>query len=274
MRLCGKHPRSILVGVTAAAPPSRIVSLVPSMTESVCRLGAGQRLVGVTRYCEEPAAELRHLPRVGGTKNPKLEAIAALRPDLVLVNTEENHPEHIAWLRERMPVLEHCPRTVVQATQALRGLAEVLQAMEEARPNLLRIEAQIARAEAESLERAPVRVFYAVWMKPWMGANADTYIHDVLRLSGAVNVCAGLAERYPEVTPAAVRERGVEAVLLPSEPYPFGERDRERALAEGWFGEGVPVLLCDGRDFCWHGVRTADGLGNAMDLLLPLRRAR
>jgi hypothetical protein len=106
--------------VAAAESPRRIVSLVPSMTESVCRLGAADRLVGVTRYCVEPADELRAVARVGGTKNPKLEAIAALEPDLVLVNTEENRSEDVAWLRARMPVLEHCPRTVVEAAAALR----------------------------------------------------------------------------------------------------------------------------------------------------------
>ena len=101
----------------------RIASLVPSMTESVCVLGARDRLVAVTRYCVEPEAELRDVPRVGGTKNPKLEKIAALDPDLVVVNTEENRLEDIAWLRERFCVLEHVPRTVGEAAEALRELA-------------------------------------------------------------------------------------------------------------------------------------------------------
>lgn len=250
----------------------RLVSLVPSMTETACLLGAAERLVGVTRYCEEPADALAAVPRVGGTKNPNLEKIAALAPDLVLVNTEENRGEDIEWLRARLPVLEQAPTTVAAAGAAVRELAVVLGDPEAATPFLLRIEAQLARADVLGLGRRPVPVFYAIWRKPWMGVNRTTYIHDVLTRAGAANVCADLSGRYPEVTPAAVRERGVELVLLSSEPFPFGDRERREALAEGLFGAEVPVLLCDGRDFCWHGARTADGLGRAVDLLRPFRR--
>lgn len=244
------------------------------MTETVCRLGATDRLVGATRYCVEPAADLASVPRVGGTKNPNLEKVASLSPDLVLVNSEENRAEDIAWLRQRFAVLEHCPRTVVAAAGAVRDLARALDLLPAAQPFLLRIEAQIARAQVVAVARAPVRVFYAIWKKPWMGANRDTYIHDVLTRAGGDNVCAGLPDRYPEVTPSQVREAGVELVLLPSEPYEFGVADQAEVAAAGLFGADVPVVLCDGRDFCWHGARTADGLGNALALLKAYRTRR
>jgi ABC-type Fe3+-hydroxamate transport system substrate-binding protein len=259
--------------MNGGAEVRRVVSLVPSMTETVCLLGAQQRLVAVTRFCTEPEGALRDVPRVGGTKNPKLEKIALLQPDLVLVNGEENRAEDIAWLRARVPVLQHEPRSVTEAASAIRDVARALGLAQEAVPWLVRIEAQVTRARVEQLSLGEVRVFYAIWKKPWMGVNRDTYIHDVLSRAGAVNVCAEEGARYPEVKPEELRERGVQLVLLSSEPFPFTEADRVEVETAKAFGT-APVLLCDGRDFCWHGVRTADGLGRALDLLQPFRPPR
>lgn len=252
----------------------RIVSLVPSTTETVCRLDAADQLVGVTRFCVEPAAALQALPRVGGTKNPDLEAIAALRPDLVLVNAEENRAEHIAWLRARLPVLEQTPRSVVEAAAAVRELAQALDRLAAAQPILLAIEAQLAAAAVHDLQRRPVAVFYAIWQQPWMSVNADTYIHDLLRRAGGRNVCAAATERYPRFEPEDLAALQPELVLLSSEPFPFEDPHRAELLQQRPFGVELPVLLCDGRDFCWHGARTADGLGRALQLLLPFRRRR
>jgi ABC-type Fe3+-hydroxamate transport system substrate-binding protein len=252
----------------------RVVSLVPSMTETVCALGAAERLVGITRYCCEPAAALASVPQVGGTKNPSRDKIAALVPDLVIVNGEENRSEDIDWLAAHFPVLQHQPRSVPQAAAAVRDLAIRLDRREAVQPILLRIEAQIAAAEVAGLQRGRRRIFYAIWKKPWMGANADTYIHDVLTRAGGENVCAGAPDRYPRVDLAELRDRGVDAVLLPTEPYVFTDNDRAELIASGAFGAGVQVLLCDGRDFCWHGAHTAEGLGNAVRLLQGLRAVR
>jgi ABC-type Fe3+-hydroxamate transport system substrate-binding protein len=243
------------------------------MTETICVLGAAARLVGCTDWCKEPADALGGVTRLGGTKNPRLERAVSLAPDLVVVNGEENRAEDIAWLRARCPVLEHMPRNVIDAAAALRDLGVRLEALELAEPLLLQIEAGIARAEVEALAREPVRVFYAIWKKPWMSINADTYIHDVLQRAGAINVCAGFDNRYPVVEPAVVAA-DVEVVLLSSEPWDFGAADRDEILAAKLFGERARVVLCDGRDFCWHGARTAAGLGRAVDLLLPFRRRR
>jgi ABC-type Fe3+-hydroxamate transport system substrate-binding protein len=247
----------------------RIVSLVPSTTESVCALGAAARLVGCTRYCIEPAAELAAVPRVGGTKNPSRERIAALAPDLVLGNAEENRAEDLQWLRERFPLLVHTPTTVVEAAAALRELAAALGVSEALVPFLLRIEAQLAAAAAANLGQPPVRVFYAVWAKPWMGVARGTFVHDVLRCLGATNVTADASSRYPEVDPATLAGR-TDLVLLPDEPWEFGDADVAELTAAATFGR-ARLLRCSGRDFCWHGTAMADGLGRAAALL---QRAR
>lgn len=249
---------------------SRIVSLVPSTTESVCELGAGDRLVGCTRYCTEPAAQLGAVARIGGTKNPSLERIAALRPDLVLGNAEENRVEDLSWLQERFPVLVQTPCTVVEAAHGLRELADRLGAREALTPHLLRIEAQLAAAAVATLGRRPLRVFYAIWAKPWMSINRTTFIHDVLRVAGADNVCADEATRYPEVTPDLVQSRGPAAVLLPDEPWEFGPEALEELTREARFGR-ARLTLCSGRDFCWHGIHLADGIGRAVELVERLR---
>lgn len=252
--------------------PVRIVSLVPSSTESVCVLGRGDRLVGCTRYCEEPAAELAAVARVGGTKNPAREVIAGLCPDLILANAEENRPEDIAWLAERARVLVQTPRTVVEAARHLRELAQVLGAEDAVQPFLLRIEARIAAAQVAAVKATPLAVFYPIWRKPWMTVNGDTFVHDVLRVVGLRNIAAAAPTRYPEIDLEQVRSHRPDAVLLPSEPWAFVPNDREDLAREGVFGTSV-VELCDGRDFCWHGVRIADGIGRALDLAARLRRA-
>jgi len=252
-------------------PARRIVSLVPSTTETVCVLGAGDRLVGCTRYCEEPAAELVGVPRIGGTKNPKLEAIAALRPDLVLVNGEENRREDIDWLEGRFTVLELTPRTVIEAGHAVRRLGTFLGEEEGTHAILLAIEAQLARAEVELLSAQRLRVVYPIWRKPWMGVGEGTYIHDVLTCAGAENATAQLGGRYPELREEALVELAPDLVLLPSEPWEFDAAQRDELVANGLFGRGVPVELVDGRDFCWHGARTPEGLGRAVDLLARFR---
>lgn len=247
----------------AIGSAQRIVSLVPSTTESVCALGALDRVVACTRYCTEPEPSLRHVTRVGGTKNPDRQAIASLDPDLLLVNAEENRPEDVEWLSARFPTLVQTPRSVVEAGNDLRVLATRLGLLEQAEPFLLRIEAQIAAAEVAALTRPPLQVYYAIWSIPWMTINRDTFIHDVLRLCGATCVAADDPARYPHMDPIEAVVRGVDLVLLASEPWEFDEAQRQQIADAKLFGD-AKVALCDGRDFCWHGVRMADGLGRAL----------
>ncbi len=255
-----------------ADPARRVISLVPSLTETVCELGVSGRLVAVTRFCTEPEEELRFVPRVGGTKNPDLEQIASFEPDLVLVNGEENRAEDISWLRDRFDVFESMPRTVPEAASAVREVGFRLGVFEETEALLLEIEAQIARAEVLSLGRSPVRVFYPIWRQPWIGVNRDTYVHDVLARAGAHNVCGHREARYPVIPQTELRNLKPDLVLLPSEPFAFNAEHRRQILRDRVFGPDVPVLMVDGRAFCWHGSRTGRGLGNVTNLLRPFRR--
>ena len=250
----------------------RVVSLVPSLTETICDLGVSGRLVGISRYCLEPIEHLRFVTRVGGTKNPSLERIASLDPDLILVNSEENREEDIAWMKERFETFECMPKTVVEASDAVRDLGDRLGLDSEAHAILLEIEANLLRADVMSLDRGFVRVFYPIWKQPWIGVNRDTYISDVLTRAGAVNVCGQRESRYPVVPQQAVIDLRPDLVLLPSEPFAFSPEHRRQLLDKAVFGKNVPILMVDGKNFCWHGSRSGRGFGAVIDLLAPFRK--
>lgn len=253
------------------AEVSRIVSLVPSLTRTVCDLGFGDSLVGVTRYCVEPADELEGVERIGGTKNPKLDEIAGLEPDLVLVNSEENRQKDIAWLGERFEVYETMPRSILDVTDLLRGLGQRIDCRDEAEAFILQIQVQLTRIEVEGHERRRIQVFAPIWKSPWMSFNQDTYLHDLLATVGADNVCADMEGRYPVISDDAIHDLKPELVLLLSEPFEFGISHQSEILRSRLF-PGCQVLLVDGRDYTWHGSMTGEALGRIHDFLLGHRR--
>ncbi|HYZ90572.1 MAG TPA: helical backbone metal receptor, partial [Myxococcales bacterium] len=193
-------------------PPRRIVSLVPSDTLNVFALGAGDRLVGRTRYCVSPG-EAQGIPVVGGTKDVDVEAVARLEPDLVLVNQEENSRLHVERLAQlQLPVFVAFPRRVAEGLAHLARLARIL-GVEDGSRELLRRGLAALRA-LESDPRPAVPAFVPIWMEPLMTINQDTFIHDALALAGGRNVFANRERRYP-----------LQADLGGAEPRPAGERD-------------------------------------------------
>jgi ABC-type Fe3+-hydroxamate transport system substrate-binding protein len=260
--------------VELAAPPARVVSLVPSWTETLFALGVGPRVAGVTRFCVEPAAEVATLAKVGGTKNPDLGAIMRLSPDLVIANAEENRREDIDRLREYgIPVFVTYPRTVPGAVESVLRLGSVLGA-EHAAAGLTR-EIVMAVSEIEAglgvWMKLRLRVFCPVWKNPWMTFNADTYAHDVLRMLGFRNIFAAAGERYPRVTLQQALEERPDVVLLPDEPYLFTDddvREMKEALPAAL---GRRVLLINGRDLHWYGAHMVRGLRALNQLLARVR---
>ncbi len=251
-------------------PPRRIVSLVPSTTETLCALGLAGALVGVTVYCREPREALAGTTRIGGEKDPDLERIRDLRPDLVVANVEENVAAHVAQLRAwGLPVWVTYPRTVADGIRLIRELGEVTGTQERAEELARPLEALHARASAAAATRPPVRAFYAIWRDPYMTINADTYIHDMLRVCGAANVFADRPERYPTVTLEEVAARAPEIILLPDEPFRF----RRVHLADFARYPEVPAVragrlhLVDGKPFSWHGPRIGEALRTLPALL-------
>lgn len=256
--------------LSLAAPPQRIVSLVPSVTELLCDLGVGDRLVGVTRFCAEPAAVVAGLPRLGGTKTADCGRLQALRPDLVIMNSEENARAHFdALVAAGLAVFVSFPTSVAAAGQGVGRLGAAVAA--DGRADILARRIAVAAEALRPLPAARQRVFCPIWRKPWMSFNADTYCHDLLSVAGGDNVCAGSAARYPRVDLAAVAAADPQVILLPDEPYPFAPRHLAalEPLRATTALRRRQVHLVDGRALSWYGSRTPAALALFFRLLQP-----
>lgn len=258
--------------VVLARAPRRVVSLVPSDTYSVIALGALDRLVGRTSYCDSPEAAA--VATVGGTKDVDVDAVLALGPDLVIANQEENTRGALEALAHRVPVLVSLPRRVEQGIAHLARLARLLEVADrEPARSLMRRGYALRGATATG-----PRAFVPIWMDPLMTFNADTFGSDVLARIGVANAfgdrlrlyplaadlgktaprdAAGRDVRYPRVTLAEVAARRPELVVLPDEPHAFTAAD-EAALAGAL--PGVRIVRVSGKDLFWYGAWTIDAL--------------
>ncbi len=253
-------------------PPQRIVSLVPSDTHSLISLGATQRLVGRTTYCESP--EAAHVSTVGGTKNVDVEAVFALAPHLVIANQEENTRATLEALAARVPVLVSLPRRVPDGIAHLARLARIL-GVGDREPARSLIKRGYQLAGSRQVAR---RAFVPIWMDPLMTLNADTFGSDVLAHVGIGNsfgdrqrlypLAADLGKgeaveatgrdvRYPRVTLDEVRQRGADLVVLPDEPHAFSAADEATLRAAL---PSVPVIRVSGKDLFWYGAWTIEAL--------------
>jgi ABC-type Fe3+-hydroxamate transport system substrate-binding protein len=224
----------------------RIVSLVPSITETL--LAWGVTPVAVTRFCEQP-----ELLSVGGTKDPDLDAIGRLRPDLVVVNDEENRRADVdALVAAGWAVHVVHIESVAGVAPALEGLAARLGVRGE-------IEAPVL---PPPLRR---RAFVPIWRRPWMTMNRATYGSSLLQALGVENVFADDGDRYPTVTLEEAAARRADVVLAPSEPYPFAARHQPE------LERVAPVRLVDGRDLFWWGTRTPAAVARLASALGALR---
>lgn len=227
----------------------RIVSLCPSTTETLVELGLAELLVGVTRFCIHPHDVVSRLTKVGGTKNPDLDAIRGLAPDLVLMNAEENRREDHDALVATLRVDVTHPRRVDEVPALLRHFGELTGARGRAEEHATALEAALGALRPA---RAPWRFLYLIWRQPWMAAGRETYIDDLLARGGGVNVVA--ARDYPAVELADVDP---DVVLLPDEPYPFADKHVPEIRAQL---PRADVELISGDDACWHGVRSIRGV--------------
>lgn len=249
--------------------PERIVSLVPSLTESLFALNLGNRVIGVTKYCVHPATHVATLTRIGGTKNPDVQQIVDLKPDVVLANREENRREDVEALHSAgVPVWVTYPRTVADVFNILWTIMEMFgETSMVPRVRLIEQTYDLVAGVSRAIEHPP-RVFVPIWKQPMMTMNADTYMHDLLRVCGGENVFSGHEQRYPTVTMEEVEEKQPDVILLPGEPYAFTEADSQMFNALD-----VPAVanqrirLVDGSLLTWHGIRLAYALDTLPGLL-------
>jgi ABC-type Fe3+-hydroxamate transport system substrate-binding protein len=236
----------------------RVISLCPSLTETVFCLGRGHLLVGRTKFCVQPEGAVNAVERVGGTKNPKLERIVALAPDLVLMNEEENRREDAEALAAHgVAVLSTFARDVAGAAATVVEIGAAIGAAAAGQSLAAAITQRAAAVAARARARPPRGFLYLIWQKPWMAVAPGTYIDGLLQLAGGVNVISDPATRYPEVDQALLAQ--AELILLSSEPFPFAAKHRAEMIEQTQLPE-QRFRLVDGQLLSWHGARTLQGL--------------
>jgi len=240
--------------------PERIVSLVPSITETLIELGAGNRVVGITNYCIHPARAVEFIPRLGGPKSISIDKIHALQPDLIITDKEENRETNIEPLRGKYPMFVTYVRTVEHAVKMVSDLGLLTRTAPKAAEIVDTIRQLVATADP-SVVSAPLSTACFIWSDPWIAVGPDSYPGDLLEKFGFRNVFTREDGRYPETDLDDIAELGTDAILLLSERYAFGEPERKEI--DTFFsanGRRPKVLIVDGSFLTWFGYRTIQGL--------------
>lgn len=278
--------------------PQRVVSLVPSMTDSLLDLGVGASLVGVTDYCRLPDDLASTVVRVGGTRTADVDLVRSLAPEVVFANQEENERALVEGLEQAgVRVWVTFPRSVRGAMDVLWKLLDLYR-LPQAVPRLQLLEATLEWTERASAEVQRPRLFCPIWYAQasgdepyWMTFNQGTYAHDLLWSCGGANAFggrerrypleadlghsaaeepAGRDTRYPCLPLAEIQAADPEVILLPDEPYPFDAEHEallRRALAESPAVRNGRVHRVDGTLLTWHGTRLGRALGELPGLL-------
>ncbi len=229
-------------------PPQRIVSLVPSQTELLYDLGLSEEVVGITKFCVHPNVWFRNKKRIGGTKTVHIDQVNDLQPDLIIANKEENTKEQIEKLAQHFPVWISDIKTIGQGLQMICEVGDLTGKMIPA--------LQLCNEISTGFLSLPkggkaMKVAYFIWRDPWMCAGGDTFISDVIKRMGWINVL-GDKNRYPETALIDLVTLKPEVILLSSEPYPFKEQHIAEIKA---ILPRAEVRLVDGEMFSWYGSR-------------------
>jgi len=227
--------------------PRRIISLCPSITETLFELGAGKQVAGLTSYCIHPYKKTKKKTKIGGPRNPDIPGILDLDPDLVITSREENRQEDVDILRKKLPVITFDVKSIESSRNMILKLGLITWRLKPAMnyvqklDKLLHIKAPLHEAYS---------VLYLVWKDPWMAAGHGNYICDLMKSQGFINVLPEHSRRYPVIHPAEIVQP--DFIFLSSEPFPFNSEHLEETSII--FG-GTKTVLVDGEMFGWYGTR-------------------
>jgi ABC-type Fe3+-hydroxamate transport system substrate-binding protein len=252
------------------ASASRIVCLVPSITETLFALGADERVVGITDYCIHPEAGVGSKTKIGGTKNFLVNKVIKLEPDLVIANAEENRKHQVDELEQAgLNVFVTFPKTVDGCLKMIADVAALTGT--ECAGHLILASIEKARADALSSPTDPrPRVLCPIWKDPYMTINRDTFVSDVIWTCGGQNIFDDEMDRYPQFALEEAARRRPDVVILPTEPYHFAEGDKEAFAA---MSSQVPAVrnrrfhIVEGELLSWYGPRLARALTDIPELL-------
>lgn len=230
-------------------PYKRIISLVPSLTELLINLGLEDQLIGRTRFCIHPKKSVKNIEIFGGTKNPNIEKIIGFEPDLIIANKEENRKEDISALEKHADILLTEINTVEDALFEIDRIGLKTGTTKQAEKLITRIN----RVLQQKPETKAIQTAYFIWKDPWMTVGSDTYIHDVMKKYGLINIY-GDQLRYPTTTLEELSNLSPELILLSSEPYPFKEKQINEIKTHY---PNSRIELVNGEWFSWYGSRMA-----------------
>ena len=223
----------------------RIVSLVPSITESLFDFGLTEmEVVGRTKFCIHPQTLITNVPVIGGTKNLNLDKIKSLKPDLIIANKEENEKLQIEELGKYFEIWLTNIENLQDNQNFLTELGTLLNKQELA----LNFNEKINVIFDSSKELSPKKVAYLIWKNPYMTVGSDTFIHEIIEKIGFTNLFKD-SKRYPEISVNQMKE--AEYVFLSSEPFPFQQKHIDELQKE------LPdskIMLVDGEAFSWYGT--------------------
>ena len=232
----------------------RIVSLVPSLSETIAKVGRIEEIVGVTKFCSRPANLMKNAMIVGGTKDPDLQLISGLNPTHILVNLEENQPRDIEWLNVRFPTLITRPSSVLETVEMFADLASFL-ADEKYLFQSQLLSSMVGKFKKKSRLHP---AFYFIWKNPWMLAGENTYIKDVMSFLG-YELIQPREGRYPHINLDELKNNS--HLFFSTEPWPFRKRDLEPFVSSGISHD---LYKIDGRLTSWYG-QTSIELFQMMD---------
>jgi iron complex transport system substrate-binding protein len=247
-------------------PPRRIISLCPSITETLFELGLEDRIVGRTSYCIHPEEKVKGATVIGGTKQVDFHLIRDLQPDLIITNKEETPKEVAEVLMEEFPLFIFDVQKYNHALKMIEMLGEITNRKEVAKKMVSSIEEEFAFMPGVENNR----VAYLIWRKPYMAAGQNTFINSMLERCGFKNVLLHRNERYPAVTVEELRQLKVDYVFLSSEPFPFSEEHKEELQV------GLPdvnIVLVDGQSFSWYGSKMEKAGRYFRSMIETLKRA-
>ncbi len=180
-----------------AGVPDRIVSLAPSITEILFAAGLGDRVVGVTTFCDHPE-EARRRPKIGGMANPSLEAVVRLRPDIVVMTTDGN-PREFKDRLQKLGIETYVfrERRLGELPEGIRKMGIALNAEKDFNALATRIEKALLRFEKEKVLHGE-KVVFIIWPDPLIVAGAGTAISDAIGLLGGINIADTSGVRYPK----------------------------------------------------------------------------
>ncbi len=232
--------------ITLDGTPSTIVSLVPSITELLVDLGLRKELIGCTKFCTHPEGLKKDIKVIGGTKSIHMDRVAALCPDLIIANKEENKRESICELQKNHNVWVSDVKTVSDAYDMIVAIGQITNTAKRANEIIAHHKSMFT-----SFKKKSGRVIYLIWKDPWMTVGGDTYINDMLEHVGYTNVYKQLS-RYPTVDLELIKSTDIDMIFLSSEPFPFSAEHKVQLQKK--FPK-VSVKLVDGEFFSWYGSR-------------------